>query len=214
MRRGQVIWLGWALAAMVFFVSQGLLLVGCASHDANASNSATSTASTPRTSTPSPTDSGALDSIKEKLLTALADPNLKLGDVRATQEAPETAGADLVLEWPSGRAEVDTTAGRVYHLEYDRSDPEKGAPQPGTDDLIAKSLEAAQALGWEDRLPKDIWSSGGDSVSWLFTPPYAYTWTWPEYDAASDTVKEGSFQVVTDSLGRLLGFSVSLSSIR
>jgi len=208
MRRAQVCF-GCALAATVLMASLALFLAGCTSRDATASDRATSTASNLKTSTPGPTDTEALESVKDKLLAGLADPNLKPGDIRATMEAPETAGADVVVEWPSGRAEVDTVGGRVHYLAYHRSDPEKLAPQPGMDDLQAMSLKAAQVLGWEDRLPKDILSPGGDSVSWLFTPPYTYTWTWPEYDAASDTMKAGSFQVVTDSLGRLRGFSVT-----
>lgn len=95
----------------------------------------------------------ALDAVRLKVLTALADPNLKVADITASKEAPETPEANLVLQWPSGSAEVNTVQGRVYRLSFDRTPPESGAPQPGMDELQASGLEAAQALGWEDAFP-------------------------------------------------------------
>jgi hypothetical protein len=207
MRITRPVYLALVVVGAALLASQLLLLPGCSSGVATSSTAVSSTSGTAAAG-------AALDPVKLKVLAALADPNLKVADIVASKEAPKTPEADLVLEWPSGSADVNTAQGCVYRLSFDRTPPESGAPQPGMDELQARSLEAAQALGWEDSLPRDIWSSGGDSVYWVFTPPYTYTWTWPEYDTSSDTMKEGSFQVVTDSLGRLRSFSLGGASTR
>jgi hypothetical protein len=170
---------------------------------------ATSTTTGGVTSTSATGAAGAaLDALKLEVLKALADPALKVADITASEEAPKTPDADLILEWPSGSAEVNTAQGRVYRLSFDRTPPENEARQPGMDELEARSVEAVHALGWNDALLRSLGFPGGDSIYWIFTPPDTYTWTWPNYGATSETVKGNSIQVVTDSLGRLRGFSI------
>lgn len=127
--------------------------------------------------------------------------------------APASAGADMVLLWTSGKAEVDSATGRIYLLSVDRAyvDPRRSTMSEVQLEYEAKPVPGA--LGWPDSMLAGLGfrQEGGGSIS---EDTHLFALQWQQYDSQG-VVEDGFVDVYVDSrTGDLVSFSVSLGSGR
>jgi hypothetical protein len=133
---------------------------------------------------------------------------LAAGDVRASKLVPGSAGADTVLIWAAGKAEVDSATGRVFLVAMNR--PQVDPLLPFLSDMLLKH-EAGKIpglLGWGDGMLMGM-GFRQEQPGVLATDTGLFTLVWSQY-AGDGSSTEGRVEVRVDARsGQLAGFSVT-----
>jgi hypothetical protein len=131
--------------------------------------------------------------------------------MRLSASAPAAPGADAVIEWETGSAEVDSMAGRVYLVSANQAQVDPRQLYMTEPRLTVAARRMPAALGWEDGMLaalgfKQEQPGALSSVTGLFCL------TWSRY-GAEGALEDGFVEVYVDGrAGSLVSFSLSLGS--
>jgi hypothetical protein len=99
-----------------------------------------------KAATGTPNSEGVLKA--KRLLTAVA--SVAPEEIVMADEAPNAPGADAVLRWGSGRAEIDSGVGRIYFVSVASSTADSSVSPLAEDRLRLEAVAKMHALGWTD----------------------------------------------------------------
>lgn len=147
---------------------------------------------------------------EERLLQVLG---LQPDDLRVSDLAPGARGADTVLIWAAGKAEVDSATGRVFLVSMNRPEVDPGRSFMSEVQLKHEAGKIPGLLGWGDGMLLGM-GFRQDQPGTVSAEAGLFTLVWVQY-AGERTDTDGRVEVHVDARsGQLAGFSVSLASDR
>jgi hypothetical protein len=185
-----------------------LLTVGCESPT-------TSTDAIAATSTTTSTESSDQASMiaKMKVARVVGRHGISLIDMQVSTQTPRSPEADVVLEWETGSAEVDSANGRVYLFSQELPEQQGSAP-PLSDELLnLAALNCIGDFGWEPTLLAALGFSFASPPETTSETTGRYTWRQHQYDNDTDTAQDGLIEISLDArTADIASFSFSQGS--
>lgn len=151
---------------------------------------------------------GGLSAAKDALA-GLFD--LTMDEIGISARVPASAGADTVLVWAAGQADVDGVSGRIYSVAVDR--PFVDTRWPALADVRLRYLAGRMPaqLGWGEDMLAGL-GFRQEQPGALLADQDIYVLTWAQYDGAGSPA-DGVAEVQLDSrTGDLVGFTMFLGS--
>lgn len=144
-------------------------------------------------------------------LALAAATGVEVADMHIAAAGAEAPGANVVIEWSGGRAEVDDSTGRVYSVLAEQRQSNALLPFLTEERLEMEALGMVRDLGWTDGTLAGL-GFKQHSPGTLAEDTGLYTITWGEFDEKGKT-KDGFIVMELEGrTGRLVGLSIWLGS--
>lgn len=136
---------------------------------------------------------------------------VEVADMHIAAVSADAPGANAVIAWEGGRAEVDDSTGRVYSAIAEQRQPNALLPLLTEERLEMEALGIVRDLGWTDGTLAGL-GFKQHAPGTLAEDTGLYTITWGQFDEKGKTEDGFIVMELEGRTGRLVGFSVWLGS--